>query len=93
MKIYEEATIAVLYHDKLSVYEIYAARATEIFGVTKEREIYEQAITSDLLLDKDEKTMCLKYAEFEKSLGEIDRIRRIYMIILHHIIRNECGWR
>ncbi|KAF8396628.1 hypothetical protein HHK36_018252 [Tetracentron sinense] len=31
------------------------------------------------LPDKDVKTMCLKYAELEKSLGEIDRARAIYV--------------
>ncbi|WCJ42630.1 Pre-mRNA-splicing factor SYF1 [Euphorbia peplus] len=43
-----------------------------------EMEIYEQAIESGLP-DKDVKTMCLKYAELEKSLGEIDRARGIYV--------------
>jgi pre-mRNA-splicing factor SYF1 len=59
------------------MYEIYFARAAEIFGVPKTREIYEQAIESGLP-DKDVKTMCLKYAELEKSLGEIDRARALY---------------
>ncbi|KAK6120790.1 hypothetical protein DH2020_045466 [Rehmannia glutinosa] len=40
-------------------------------------EIYEQAIESGLP-DKDVKLMCLKYAELEKSLGEIDRSRALY---------------
>ncbi|KAF9618084.1 hypothetical protein IFM89_000035, partial [Coptis chinensis] len=30
------------------------------------------------LPDKDVKVMCMKYAELEKSLGEIDRARAIY---------------
>lgn len=37
----------------------------------------QQAIESGLP-DKDAKTMCVKYAELEKSLGEIDRARGIY---------------
>lgn len=36
-----------------------------------------QAIESGLP-HKDVKTMCLKYAEVEKSLGEIDRARGVY---------------
>ncbi|KAL0012683.1 hypothetical protein SO802_007791 [Lithocarpus litseifolius] len=78
MKVYDQATKAVPNNEKLSMYEIYIARAAEIFGVPKTREIYEQAIESGLP-DKDVKTMCLKYAELEKSLGEIDRARAIYV--------------
>lgn len=78
MKVYDQATKAVPNNEKLGMYEIYIARAAEIFGVPKTREIYEQAIESGLP-DKDVKTMCLKYAELEKSLGEIDRARGIYV--------------
>lgn len=77
MKVYDQATKAVPADEKLSMYEIYISRAAEIFGVPKTREIYEQAIQSGLP-DKDVKTMCLKYAELEKSLGEIDRSRAIF---------------
>ncbi|KAL4286042.1 hypothetical protein AHAS_Ahas19G0046600 [Arachis hypogaea] len=77
MKVYDEATKAVPNDEKLSMYEIYIARASEIFGVPKTRQIYELAIQSGLP-DKDVKTMCLKFAELEKSLGEIDRARAIY---------------
>ncbi|XP_047333850.1 pre-mRNA-splicing factor SYF1 [Impatiens glandulifera] len=78
MKVYDQATKAVPPHEKLSMYEIYIARAAEIFGVPKTREIYEQAIESGLP-EKDVKTMCMKYAELEKSLGEIDRARGVYV--------------
>lgn len=78
MKVYDQATKAVPNNEKLSMYEIYIARAAEIFGVPKTREIYEQAIESGLP-DKDVKTMCLKYADLEKNLGEIDRARGIYV--------------
>ncbi|KAK6259095.1 hypothetical protein SCA6_013569 [Theobroma cacao] len=78
MKIYDQAAKAVPNYEKLGMYEIYIARAAEIFGVPKTREIYEQAIESGLP-DKDVKTMCLKYAELEKSLGEIGRARGIYV--------------
>lgn len=77
MKVYDQATKAVPASEKLSMYEIYIARAAEMFGVPKTREIYEQAIQSGLP-DKDVKTMCMKYAELEKSLGEIDRARAVY---------------
>ncbi|KAL3348510.1 hypothetical protein AABB24_021930 [Solanum stoloniferum] len=77
MRVYDQATKAVPANEKLSMYEIYIARAAEIFGVPRTREIYEQAIESGLP-DKDVKAMCLKYAELEKSLGEIDRARALY---------------
>ncbi|KAG8363588.1 hypothetical protein BUALT_Bualt19G0038000 [Buddleja alternifolia] len=77
MRVYDQATKAVPPNEKLGMYEIYIARAAEIFGVPKTREIYEQAIESGLP-DKDVKTMCIKYAELEKSLGEIDRGRALY---------------
>ncbi|CAA0816602.1 Tetratricopeptide repeat (TPR)-like superfamily protein [Striga hermonthica] len=77
MEIYDKATKAVLDNERLGMYELYIARAAEIFGVPKTREIYEQAIRSGLP-DKDVKLMCLKYAELEKSLGEIDRSRALY---------------
>ncbi|KAL2552937.1 Tetratricopeptide repeat (TPR)-like superfamily protein [Forsythia ovata] len=77
MRVYNQATKAVPPNEKLGMYEIYIARAAEIFGVPKTREIYEQAIESGLP-DKDVKTMCLKYAELEESLGEIDRARALY---------------
>ncbi|XP_077239521.1 tetratricopeptide repeat (TPR)-like superfamily protein [Tasmannia lanceolata] len=78
MKVYAQAAKAVPENEKLNMYEIYIARAAEIFGVPRTREIYEQAIESGLP-DKDVKTMCMKYAELEKSLGEIDRARAIYV--------------
>ncbi|XVE87950.1 hypothetical protein DITRI_Ditri19aG0029600 [Diplodiscus trichospermus] len=63
---------------KRAMKEIYIACAAEIFGVPKTREIYEQAIEPGLP-DKDVKIMCLKYAELEKSLEEIDHAHGIYV--------------
>ncbi|XVF59163.1 hypothetical protein PTKIN_Ptkin07bG0253600 [Pterospermum kingtungense] len=78
MKVYDQATKAVPNHEKLSMYEIYIARAAEIFGVPKTREIYERAIES-ALPDNDMMKICLKYAQLEKGLREIDRARGIYL--------------
>ncbi|KAJ7530801.1 hypothetical protein O6H91_14G019800 [Diphasiastrum complanatum] len=78
MEVYDRATKSVADNEKMSIYEIYIARAAEFYGVPKTRDIYEQAIESGLP-DKDVKTMCLKYAELERSLGEIDRARAIYV--------------
>ncbi|MFS7970712.1 putative tetratricopeptide-like helical domain superfamily [Helianthus anomalus] len=73
MSVYDQA---VPPNEKLNMYEIYIARAD---GVPKTREIYEQAIVSGGLPEKDAIKMCIKYAELEHSLGEIDRARKIYI--------------
>ncbi|PWA85494.1 RNA-processing protein, HAT helix [Artemisia annua] len=78
MRVYDQATKAIPASEQLSMYEIYIARAAEIYGVPKTREIYAQAISSEGLPEKDAMKMCIKYAELEKSLGEIDRARQIY---------------
>lgn len=41
MKVYDQAVKAVPNNEKMNMYEIYIARAAEIFGVPKTREIYE----------------------------------------------------
>ncbi|KAI3905328.1 hypothetical protein MKX01_040019 [Papaver californicum] len=74
MKIYDQAVKAVPDEEKLQMYEIYVARAAKFFSVLKTREIYQQAI-----VNKDVTTMCMKYADLEKSLGETDRARVIYI--------------
>lgn len=78
MSVYDRATKAVPDSEKMVIYEIYIARAAEFLGVPKTRFIYEQAIESGLP-DKDVKTMCMKYAELERNLGEIDRARAVYV--------------
>ncbi|PWA44564.1 RNA-processing protein, HAT helix [Artemisia annua] len=79
MGVYDQATKVVPANEQLSMYEIYIARAAEIYGVPKTREIYAQAISSEGLPEKDAMKMCIKYAELEKSLGEIERARHIYV--------------
>jgi pre-mRNA-splicing factor SYF1 len=58
------------------MYNIWIARCAEFFGITKTREIYDKAIQN--LPDAHMKTMCLKYSDMERKLGEIDRGRAIY---------------
>lgn len=76
MNIYDRATRAVADTDKYSIYQLYIARATEFFGVTRSREIYEKAIQS--LPEEYIIRMCIQYADLECKLGEIDRARAIY---------------
>lgn len=79
MDIYNRACQTASVEDKLDMYLIYIARCAEFFGVTKTRDIYEKAIES--LSDRDLKPICLKYADVEKKLGEIDRARAIYTYV------------
>ncbi|KAK3752668.1 hypothetical protein QZH41_006488 [Actinostola sp. cb2023] len=59
------------------MFNLYIKRAAEIFGVTHTREIFEQAI--EVLQDDHARQMCIRFAEIERKLGEIDRARAVYM--------------
>ena len=60
----------------LQLFNIYIKKAAEIYGVPKTRQIYEKAI--ELLSEDNTREMCLRFAEMETKLGEIDRARAIY---------------
>ena len=76
MRIYERATRAVSDEDRSEMFNFYITKSASNFGLTSTRPIYERAIAS--LPDREAKDMCLKFAEMEKRLGEIDRARAIY---------------
>lgn len=76
MSIYDRATKAVAPEDRAEMYHFYIAKAATMFGVTSTREIYERAI--EVLPDKDARVMCMRYAEMERKLGEIDRARGVF---------------
>lgn len=76
MAVYERATTAVLPEETFEVFNIYIKRAAEIYGVPKTRQIYEKAI--EVLPEDKTREMCLRFAEMETKLGEIDRARAIY---------------
>lgn len=76
MRIYDRGTRVVSDEDRLEMFNYYIAKATASFGIVAAREIYERAV--EALPDKDVRPMCLKYAELERKLGEIDRARAIY---------------
>lgn len=59
------------------MFNLYIKQAAEIFGVTHTREIYEKAI--EVLPDEQAREMCIRFADLERKLGEIDRARAIYM--------------
>lgn len=76
MRIYERATRAVAESDRADVFDFYITKSASNFGLTSTRPIYERAIAA--LPDSDAKRTCLKFAEMERRLGEIDRARAIY---------------
>jgi pre-mRNA-splicing factor SYF1 len=58
------------------MFNFYAAKAIEFYGLTSARPIFEKAI--EVLPDKDAKEMCMRFADLELKLGEIDRARALY---------------
>lgn len=76
MAVYERATSAVLPEEMFEVFNIYIKRAAEIYGVPRTRQIYEKAI--EALPEDKTREMCLRFADMETKLGEIDRARAIY---------------
>jgi pre-mRNA-splicing factor SYF1 len=76
MRIYERATRAVADEDRFDVFNFYITKSASNFGLTSTRPIYERAIAA--LPDREAKEMCLKFADMERRLGEIDRARAIY---------------
>lgn len=76
MRIYERATRAVSDEDRFELFNFYITKSAHNFGLTSTRPIYERAIGA--LPDKEARDMCLKFAEMERRLGEIDRARAIY---------------
>ncbi|KAI9144902.1 hypothetical protein BKA69DRAFT_642735 [Paraphysoderma sedebokerense] len=75
MKIYDRAVKAVSDEDRFEVFTHYVHRATQFFGVTSTRPIYESAI--EVLPDSQAAEMCLRYSNVETKLGEIDRARGV----------------
>jgi pre-mRNA-splicing factor SYF1 len=79
MKVYDEAASGVPAGDRLGVYEVYVARATELYGVLKARDVYCQAISGGGLPDDDARTLCVRFADLEVGLGEVARARALYI--------------
>jgi len=76
MEIYDRTTRAVQIEDQYEMFNIYIKRAAELFGVTHTRPIYEKAI--EVLNEEQSREMCMRFADLERKLGEIDRARALY---------------
>ena len=58
------------------MFNIYINRAADVFGLPYTRQIYEHAI--EVLPDDSAREMCMRFADLESKLGEIDRARAVY---------------
>lgn len=76
MRIYERATRAVTDEDRFEIFKLYVTKSMINFGLVSTRPIYERGISA--LPDKEARDMCLRFAEMELKLGEIDRARAVY---------------
>lgn len=62
------------------MFAYYIAKATENFGLPATRPIYEKAIKS--LPNNQTAEMCMRFANLEQKLGEIDRARASTFFLL-----------
>ncbi|UMM12636.1 hypothetical protein L5515_001313 [Caenorhabditis briggsae] len=76
LSIYNRATSGVDRSDMHLMYNIYIKKVQEMYGIAQCRPIFERAI-SELPEDKS-RSMSLRYAQLETTVGEIDRARAIY---------------
>ncbi|EPQ58752.1 hypothetical protein GLOTRDRAFT_104017 [Gloeophyllum trabeum ATCC 11539] len=76
MAIYDRATQVIADEDKFEMFTLYIAKAAANYGLPATRPIYERAI--EILPNRQTAQMCLRFANLERKLGEIDRARAIY---------------
>jgi len=77
MDVYARAGKAIPQKQRADLYRVYAAKAVEMFGVTRTRTVFEDAL--ETLTDKPALVeFTTRFASIEISLGEIDRARSIY---------------
>lgn len=77
LDIYKRSCSLCPAEDRFDMYNVYIAKTAEFFGLARTREIYTEAI--EKLPDDKVMHMCLLFAKKEKTLGEIDRARAIYL--------------
>ncbi len=75
MAVLDRACKEVAPEDRFDFYVLHVRKATEIYGATATREIFQRGI--EALPDKDAKKLVLMYADMERKLGEIDRARAL----------------
>ncbi|VDD85968.1 unnamed protein product [Enterobius vermicularis] len=76
MNIYSRATTAVERSQMYKVFNIYIKKAMSMYGMTQTRPIFQTAI--EMLPEDESRKMSIRFAQMERTLGEIDRARAIY---------------
>ncbi|TFK54825.1 hypothetical protein OE88DRAFT_1653335 [Heliocybe sulcata] len=76
MAIYDRATQVIADEDKFEMFTLYIAKAAANYGLPATRPIYERAI--EILPNRQTAQMCMRFANLERKLGEIDRARAVY---------------
>lgn len=76
MNIYDRATTSVDRKNQMQVFNVYIKKATQLLGLIHTRPIYEKAV--EILPDDQAREMCLRFADLEVKLQDIDRARGIY---------------
>ena len=81
MEVYNRAVSSggVPVSERLSVYDAYIPRAMEFFGVGKVRDVFAAAADDAELPNDVTKELTIRFAEFERKLGELDRARALYV--------------
>ncbi|GBG31829.1 Pre-mRNA-splicing factor SYF1 [Hondaea fermentalgiana] len=74
---YERLCATVPENQKVDMYNLAAAKAHELVGVSRMRNIFESAL-EDLQDPVNLREVSLRFAEKERALGEIDRARAIF---------------
>lgn len=75
MSVLDRATKRVAVEHRLDMYRLYTRKVEQLFGATKTRTIYENAIRD--LDDTTCKALCIDFAGMEQRMGEIDRSRAV----------------
>lgn len=76
LQIYERAAQAAPANRQFELYLVFIEKVRVAHGLSATRAIYQSAI--EHLSDEDSKRICIRFAEMETQLGEIDRARQIY---------------
>ncbi|ODQ63751.1 hypothetical protein NADFUDRAFT_53404 [Nadsonia fulvescens var. elongata DSM 6958] len=81
MKIYDQAIHNIAETDRFEVINYYISRCAENFGLQATRQIFESIINNSSLNLKnfEYKQLSSSFAKIEEKLGEIDRVRSIYI--------------
>jgi len=76
MAVYDRAVSACDDNSRYSLFLAYISKAEESFGAPRTREIYARAI--EVLPEKQVPDMCMRFADLETKLGELERARAIF---------------